>query len=66
MGRAGGVITFVRTVSTTSSENRKTCEKACPSIGKGMTRFLRFAKTLSTASSENKLLSHQTFKNPKP
>ena len=41
-GGGGGVITFLRKVSTISSENRshklrlrKTCEKACPSIGKG-------------------------------
>ena len=40
MGWEGGVITFVRTVNTTSCENKfhklkKTCEKACPSTGKG-------------------------------
>ena len=64
MGR--GVITFVKTVSTASSESkphklRKTCGKTCPSR---MTWFLRFVRTLSTASYENKPLKHLNLQKP--
>ena len=65
----GGVITFVRTISTTGSKNkshklRKTCEKACPNLSQGDDQVPEVVKTLSTASSENKPLKHSNFQKP--